>query len=213
MRSLLGIDSPSAQFLEKVVNMVLLNLLTICCALPIVTLGASMMALYHTQRKVRQDQSALFHSFFVSFKENFFQATALWMLLLASGILCGFAIIFYIISGKYLLVTCVLVPGLMILMITTWVFPIQAWFYSRIGATLKNAFLCNVAYLPRTVLMMVSNMLPVVFTLLVFRIPLLLLACALVWFSLVADINIRILEKPFAAMSIPGSEQLQSCEN
>ena len=73
-------DSPFMRFMALVTNLMLLNLLWLVTSLPIITLGASTTAMYHVvfQYVTKQDDT-LIKPFFKSFKENFKQATLLWI--------------------------------------------------------------------------------------------------------------------------------------
>ena len=76
-------DNPVFQKIEKWVDAFLLDLLWIFVSLPIVTIGASVTALYYTVNKVLiHERNELFSSFWSSFKSNFKQSTVLWLLLL-----------------------------------------------------------------------------------------------------------------------------------
>ena len=69
-------ESPVMQFIGKVADFILLNLLTIVCSLPIITFGAAYTAKYYVSMKiVRGEEGTLFKSYFKSFKENFKQST------------------------------------------------------------------------------------------------------------------------------------------
>jgi uncharacterized membrane protein YesL len=64
-----------------------LNLLWLVCSLPIVTIGASTTALYYVTLKIAENEEGdITQQFFRSFKANFKQATVLWLILLAVGI-------------------------------------------------------------------------------------------------------------------------------
>ena len=71
----------------KLADLILLNLLFIICCIPIVTIGASITAMYYvTLKMVRNEESYLFRSFFKSFKQNLKQSTVIWLILLAVSI-------------------------------------------------------------------------------------------------------------------------------
>ena len=65
-----------------------LNLLWMVCSLPIITVGASTTALYYACLKiVREEDFSAASLFFRSFKQNFKQATVLWLILLAAAVI------------------------------------------------------------------------------------------------------------------------------
>ena len=63
------------QFIGKVADFILLNLLTLVCSLPIITFGAAYTAKYYVSMKiVRGEEGTLFKAYFKAFKDNFKQA-------------------------------------------------------------------------------------------------------------------------------------------
>ena len=90
MKALLEIDGPVMQLITKIVYAVWLNILWFICCLPVFTVGASTTALFYVTLKIaRNEEGAVTRAFFHSFKENFRQATVIWLILLAVGILLG----------------------------------------------------------------------------------------------------------------------------
>ena len=80
-------ESPVMQFIGKVADFILLNLLTLVCSLPIITFGAAYTAKYYVSMKIiRGEEGTLFKAYFKSFKENFKQATLIWIIQLV--VLC-----------------------------------------------------------------------------------------------------------------------------
>ena len=76
MGRIFSLDSPLFSFLNKVADLILLNILTMICCLPIITIGASMTALHYVVLKmVRDEESYIVRSYFKSFRQNFKQAT------------------------------------------------------------------------------------------------------------------------------------------
>ena len=87
-------DNPVWRFIGKLGDLILLNILWIVCSIPVFTIGASTTAVYYvTLKLVRDEGDSTIRSFFHSFKGNFRQATAIWMILLAAGIVLGLSLI------------------------------------------------------------------------------------------------------------------------
>ena len=75
---LFKIDGPLYRFLDRVTNLIFLNLIFIVCCLPIVTIGPALTALYYVTLKIqRGEDPAIFKTFFHSFRANFKQGLAL----------------------------------------------------------------------------------------------------------------------------------------
>jgi len=77
-------DSPVMEFISSVVDFIILNVLWIICCIPIITIGAATSAKYAgSMRILRGEDNPVFKSFFKDFKDNFKQATQIWLVLLA----------------------------------------------------------------------------------------------------------------------------------
>ncbi len=165
------LDSPLMQVLNKVADLLWLNILTLICCIPIVTAGASLTAMnYMALKIVRNEECYITKGFFKSFKQNFKQATAIWLLfLLAVLVLAGD---FYIVknSGIEFNIVIKVVIGIVALILTfTWmfVFPVLAKFDNTVIRTIKNAFIMSILQFPKTLLMIVMYALPIVIGILV----------------------------------------------
>ncbi len=164
MGKLLDMDSPLMRFLNRVADLLVLNLLMIVCCIPVITAGASFTAMHYVLLKmIRGEEGYLIRGFFKSFARNFKQATLIWLLmLLIIGIYVGDIFIFNY-SGipfpKILVIAVVAIAALFI-MVAIYVFPILGRFDNSIKNTLKNAMIFAFANLPRTLLMVVFYALP-----------------------------------------------------
>ena len=156
-------ESKFTQLLLKLCWSCYLNLLWFLCSLPIVTVGASTTALYYASLKlVREEDSSLTRQFFRSFRENFRQATVLWLILLAAGLfLAGDGYILYHLRQSStgtpavfwtLILAVVIAAGVVYAIVLEYVFPLLASVCNTNTAMLKNAFLIGTHYLFATIL-------------------------------------------------------------
>ena len=143
----LSYDSWFGRFLFLVADVVTLHFLWLLCSLPVFTIGASTTALYYScMKRIRTDEGTISRNFLAAFKQNFRQATLLWLGLLAIGFLLmtdlriGLAVGGWL--GKFMLISCsvFLIPYFLICI---YIFPVQAKFENRIRDNLKNAFLMS----------------------------------------------------------------------
>lgn len=120
-----------------------LHILWLICSIPIVTIGASTTALCYSCMKLRKKEGYVTANFFHSFKENFWQSTAIFFVFLLTGAVLGFNLIvgkwfqipFYTIIKNVMFV--LMVPyGITLL----YVFAIQAKFRNKIKKTIQYAF-------------------------------------------------------------------------
>lgn len=84
MRRLFDLESPVMGCLFKVFDAIVLGLLWVLCSLPVVTMGAASAALYiATRRCLVRGESYLLRTFFRAFRDNWKQATLVWLLALS----------------------------------------------------------------------------------------------------------------------------------
>jgi len=159
----LSYDSPFGQLLTKLCYSCCLNLLWFICCIPIVTIGASTTALYYTSLKiVRGEDHALLRTFFRSFRENFRQATVLWLILLAAGlVLAGDGYIVCHLRAAStgaiavmwtLVLALVIAAAVVYTIVLLFVFPLVASVSNTNWAMLKNSFFIGARYLFCTIL-------------------------------------------------------------
>ncbi|MBQ4303097.1 MAG: YesL family protein, partial [Lachnospiraceae bacterium] len=81
-------DSPLMNGLSRMTDLVLLNLITLAACLPVVTAGASLTAMHYVLLKmVRGEEGYVARDWLKSFKQNFREASLIWLLFLAAGLM------------------------------------------------------------------------------------------------------------------------------
>lgn len=166
MGKFFDMDSPIMRFLNRVGDLMIMNFLMIFCCIPVITAGAAFTAMHYVLLKiVRGEEGYLIKGFFKSFKENFRQATAIWLLiLLVIAVFVGDSLIFNYSALDFpkAVVIAVVAVAVLLAMVVVYVFPLQARFENSVKNTIKNAMILAFANLPRTLLMMGCYILPVV---------------------------------------------------
>ncbi|MDY3249081.1 MAG: DUF624 domain-containing protein [Candidatus Choladocola sp.] len=203
MRNLFSMDSGIFRFLTRLADLMILNILFIVCCIPIVTIGASVTSLYYVTLKMAvNEEGYIAKAFLKSFRQNFRQATVIWLILLVLG--CVFGIDFYILyysEGSFFTVLrfCIGATALVYLMVLLYVFPTLARFYNSVKNTMRNALIMALADLPRTLLILVITAGSILITFLNgYTLWYGLLVWVLFGFSLVAYANSFFLNKVFA---------------
>lgn len=159
-----NLDSPVMQALGKMADLMWLNILTLICCIPVVTVGASLTAMHYMALKiVRNEECYITKGFFKSFKENFKQATLIWLLMVVViAVLAGdFIIMKY--SGltfSKVLQIVIIAVGVLFLFTAVFVFPVLAKFDNTLWRTIKNAFLMSIMQFPKTILMILMFAIP-----------------------------------------------------
>lgn len=196
MKSLFSLDSPVMKALGLACDLIILNLLWLLCCLPVITAGASTVALHFSCIQLQKDSGSLLKNFWQSFKSNFLQATTLWLLvLLVFAVLAGEGYLLYALDlgmkpFYLLLYLCsVFIFGLM----CVFLFPLQAWYDNTILKTLRNALLFSVGHLIYAVGMLVLSCIPLLWMILQLES---FLQFALIWLifgvALIAYLNCKI---------------------
>ncbi len=166
MNKLFSLDSPVMRFLSRMADIMILNILVLITCIPIITIGASLTAMHYVLIKmVRDEESYIVKMYFKSFKENFLQATVLWIIVALLGAVFVGDYFVFVKSGKEFSIAfmiAVLTLFVLFLMTTMYVFPLQSRFYNTVGRTLKNSFLMMILNFPKSILMFLLYLLPVV---------------------------------------------------
>lgn len=99
-------DNKILNFFSRIVDLLLLNFLFVITSLPVLTLGASLTALFSVALKLfRNEESYVSRDYFRAFKKNFRQATvSFWAFALVLALLSGNLMISYQQSGSFYLV-------------------------------------------------------------------------------------------------------------
>lgn len=201
------------RFLGKMADLMWLNILTMLCSIPIVTIGASFTALHYVCLKIVRDEDGyLTKAYFKSFKENFKQSTIMWLIMLVIGIFLG-TDYYLIITGKVQLPSVfkmiMLAVTLLIAFTAVMIFPMQAKFANPIKNTIKNACMLAILQFPKTFLMLVLLVAPLYVTYVAIQIfPFVFL----LGFSLPAYLSARLYNKSFLRIEQQILGQVESKE-
>ncbi|MBR3305862.1 MAG: YesL family protein [Lachnospiraceae bacterium] len=144
----LKLDSPLMKFLGRMADLMIVNILTVLLCIPVITAGASFTAMHYVLLKLsRNEEGYLVRSFFKSFKQNFVQATILWI------IMANVAVVLYV-DWRYILTlqgqtqfTFKVLFALLVLLISlglVYIFPLLSRYQNTVGGTIKQAF--RIAY-------------------------------------------------------------------
>lgn len=158
-------DSGLMRVLGKISDLVIVNLMAIICCIPLVTIGASITALHYSILKMKRDTDNYpFRNFWKSFKQNLLQSTAIWLIeVLAVGISIFALLIMSGAKGTFnSIVSGVILAGLLIILImSTWVYALQARFVNKVMATIRNSFFLGLRYFFRSLYMLLTALIPI----------------------------------------------------
>ncbi|HKM35223.1 MAG TPA: DUF624 domain-containing protein [Lachnospiraceae bacterium] len=164
MGKLFNIESPLIQGMNKVADLMWLNILVLFCSLPIFTIGASLTAAHYVALKMhRNEEGYITKDFFRAFKSNFRQSTIVWLLMMLVAVILGFdyyLILENMIEVPYLLRVVIFAATFIFAFMLMWIFPMQAKFENSISRTIKNSFAVALMKFPRSILMLILYVIP-----------------------------------------------------
>lgn len=83
----INLDNSILHALTCIFDVIVATVLFLVCCLPVVTIGASLSAMYATMIAITKDSyTGVFRTFFGAFRENFKQASFLWLLAALVGL-------------------------------------------------------------------------------------------------------------------------------
>ena len=98
--------SPFQGFLNKVTDLLILNLVTLLLCLPVITAGAALTAMHYVLLKmVRGEEGYIVKSFFRAFKREFRQATVMWVMFMALAALMASTLVMVLQGGGRILLS------------------------------------------------------------------------------------------------------------
>ena len=194
-------DGKFVKVLNRIADLVGLNLLAILFCIPIITIGASITAVYGCIFRIQEKREGyLTKDFWKLFKECFRSSTIIYLVGVAVVAMLYLDYqIFATDSRLDILQVLVVAGGILVAEIFTYAFPMESYFENSLKATVKNALLLGISNSPYTLLMLGINVFPFF---LVARIPVTFGIWFLIGISGVAWINSFFLKKIFSKVRI-----------
>lgn len=194
-------DGKFVKVLNRIADLVGLNLLAILFCIPIITIGASITAVYGYIFRIQEKREGyLTKDFWKLFKECFRSSTIIYLVGVAVVAMLYLDYqIFATDSRLDILQVLVVAGGILVAEIFTYAFPMESYFENSLKATVKNALLLGISNIPYTLLMLGINVFPFF---LIARIPVTFGIWFLIGISGVAWINSFFLKKIFSKVRI-----------
>lgn len=138
-------NTPAATLLRFLADLMLVNLLTLVCSMGIVTMGASLTAMYAVLFHRQRDEGTVnvTKTFFKAFVQNFWKATVLELVLVALLLIAG--VDFWYAAaipqpGKTVFTVVAVVIVFLAVVVFLMAFPQQAVYRNSVRSYLKNSF-------------------------------------------------------------------------
>ena len=161
MGNIFNPDSKFTHFTNKFSDLITLNLWFVLTSLPLITIGASATAMHYVLLRIYRDELeySITRNYFRSFRENFRQATAIWIIYIVFGAVL-FADLFFIANPGFLKIPVTIVSILLVLSLS-WIFVLQSRYANPVHATIRNAVVFAIMHPIDTVLMCALMLLPI----------------------------------------------------
>ncbi|MBQ3465825.1 MAG: YesL family protein [Firmicutes bacterium] len=147
-------NNPVMRFLSRLVDMAVLNLMTIACMIPIVTAGAAITAMNNVLiHLVRKDETYVWKMFIKSFRQNLKQGIGLGLMFTAIFAVAGVELMMlHSIDAKAstLFMIIITVIGICVFGVGIYTFALLSRFENTARGTLVNAAALALGHIPRT---------------------------------------------------------------
>ena len=163
MKYFLAYDSKFLRLMDKITDLVLLNILWTVCCIPVITIGAATNALIGTVMDIHISYDGkIYRQFWRRFIRENLVATCIWLqqltgiLLVAAGylILQNINGIYSVLWISFYMMAIVVVSGMAV-----WNYPLLWLGERRILYNMKRALFIAACFMPWTVMIIVGNML------------------------------------------------------
>lgn len=170
------------RFLERVFDILVLNLMTLVLCIPLITAGAAMTALYKTLFDIRQQKGRTVIGYWQTFRAEFRPALPLGLLaIVAIAAYGGYLYLLYpqLAAERAWAWITVAAIGALFFFPMTFLFPLFAKFENTVKKTIVNAFYMSIRHFPVTLLMLAMQ---VAWVFLMFLFPYQAQTILLAWF-------------------------------
>lgn len=150
----MNINSPLFQFIDNLVDFIVLNLVFLITCIPIFTIGPALCAMYDViLREARDEGGYIVKGYIKAFKQNFKQGTIAFLIYFAIGAVLLFNIVFWKqmnTTAASILLGVILALTLLWIISFLFTFPLIARFNNSLKQTLKNSLLLPFVNISRT---------------------------------------------------------------
>ena len=152
-------DNPLMVFLSRLVDLAVLNVLTVCTSVLIVTAGGAMTAMNNVLlHLVRKDETYVTKMFWDSFRKNFRQGIPEGLLVMAAAVITF--VDMWALHGSdskaaTLLMIVITIIAVFLAVTFIYMFALQARYENTVRGTVANAFRLAIGNLPRSAAMAV----------------------------------------------------------
>lgn len=205
MGGLFNYDGPLMRGMNRIADLLILNIVYLLCCIPIITIGPATSALYYvTLKMVRDEQDGVVKEFWKSFKLNFRQAIGLHLLYFVAAFILVADAWFALHSVQShgvmndILLVCACFLSLVLAVSATYAYPLLAKFENTTKRLLKLSLLLAIRHLPTTIALLAITAVPIwLLSIMGEEVISFLFLYSLLGFATVAHLHSRFLRKVF----------------
>lgn len=203
-------DSLIGKLLTEVLNQMILNFLFLLCCAGIVTIPASLSAMYAVQFKIHADEDPnIFACFFAELKKSFLRALCAFLVSAAAAapailIWIGCAVLDWQLPRFIHLMLAF--TELCVFAVSCWIYPLIARYENTLKGTLQSAFALCFSFFPTTVLLIA---IPLFFVVLFAVMPYPLIrtyTCFMIFFSCAVSARLAVIPISKVFTKVTGEE-------
>lgn len=154
---LFKVDGPIYEFIRRFIDVLKLNFLWVLFSLPIITIGASTVAVYSVSLKMVEDKEGyVAREFIKAFKSNLKQGIPLGLITLGAIYVVYFDFMLFnaIESNPLPLLIIGILAGVYFLLSLLYVYPLIARYQNTILNSLNNSFQISIKFIGRTLFLL-----------------------------------------------------------
>lgn len=159
---------------NKLADLVLLNILVVLFSLPVFTVGSSLTAMHYVFWQMHEgEEEGLFRMYLMSWKQNFKQATALWIIYLVAIIVVAvdlYAIFHGVFMFPAALKMAIALVGIILAVSLVWVFPLQSHYENSLHKTIIHSLVIGIIHPLHTLGMLLVFVLPFIAVVFIYQI-------------------------------------------
>lgn len=157
-------DNKFMNFLSRLGDLFILNVIYLLCCIPVITIGAATTALYYSTLKLAENrESYAWKDYLKALKENFKQSTAIWAIMLA---IIAILVMDLLLAGSLgqaigsVMAVFIIIVSIFLILMGLYVFPVLARFDNTVKNTIKNALIMAIRHFPSTIVIALIHGLP-----------------------------------------------------
>ncbi|HYE81507.1 MAG TPA: YesL family protein [Clostridia bacterium] len=150
MKALFSTEGIIYRIMTIIYQLVILNLLWCVASIPVITIGASTTALFYVVGKiVRKEEVHEFRDYIKGFRDNFKQATIIWLILCAAYLMifANFSFLEQYSRMGGLMLAIQLPVLVQVIIVTVFVFPLLSRYESRTIEIIKTSWILGIRHI------------------------------------------------------------------